>query len=161
MPIILKLYNIIHGRFQNKFPKLYCFCAPKKSIIKFLIAGSIAGSTDLILLFIFHGVIGWHIVPSTSLAFLFSFLISFYLQKKWTFKENYTKKGSKQFILYFLNAFLSLNINGLAMHLLVNEWNILYLLAQIIVNLVLGSLNYIIYKTIIFRNDQEDEINCE
>ena len=45
------------------------------------------------------------------------------------------------------------------MHLLVNQFGIWYLFSQVIVNLFLGSLNFFIYKFIIFRHD--DEINCE
>jgi putative flippase GtrA len=163
MPVINKFYNLFHGYFRNKFPKCYCFCAAKKSFLKFFVAGSLAGLTDLIFLFLFHGVFDLDIVLATSLAFLISFAVSFSLQRQWTFRNHDEKKVPKQLVLYFLNAFLSLNINGLGMHLLVNGWSVTYLLAQIIVNLALGGLNFVIYKTIVFRNDneQEDETNCE
>ena len=96
---------------------------------------------------------------STSLSFLLSFLVSFYLQKLWTFRNQDEKKAPRQLVLYLLNSFLSLNLNGIGMHLLVTQFGIWYLFSQIIVNLVLGSLNFFIYKFIIFRHD--DEANCE
>lgn len=161
MPVVSKFYNLIHGNFKTRLPKLYCYCEGRKSFLKFFMAGSLAGTTDLIFLFLFYGVFDLNIVLATSLAFLMSFAVSFYLQKHWTFKNNDERKTPKQVILYFLNAFLSLNINAVCMHFLVNELHVPYLLAQIMVNLGLGGVNYIVYKSIIFRNEQEDEINCE
>ena len=161
MPVVSKLYNLIHGNFKTRLPKLYCYCEGRKSFLKFFMAGSLAGATDLFFLFLFYGVFDLNIVLATSLAFLISFAVSFYLQKHWTFKNNDEHKTSKQVILYFLNAFLSLNINVVCMHFLVNEVHAPYLLAQFVVNLCLGGLNFLIYKTIVFRNEQEDEINCE
>lgn len=163
MPVINKFYTLFHQYFRSKLPKCYCFCVRKKSYLKFFVAGSLAGLTDLIFLFLFHGVFKFDIVLATSLAFLISFGVSFTLQRRWTFRNHDEKKVPKQLVLYFLNAFLSLNINGFGMHLLVNSWLVTYLLAQIIVNLCLGGLNFVIYKTIVFRddNDQEDETNCE
>lgn len=161
MPVINKFYALFHYRFQNSCPKAYCYCSAKKHIFKFFAAGSLAGLTDLVFLFLFHGVWEMNIVLATSIAFLLSFVVSFSLQKRWTFRDTDEKKVPKQLVLYLLNAFLSLNINGIGMHFLVNENRTPYLLAQIIVNLALGGLNFVIYKTIIFRNEQEDEINCE
>lgn len=161
MPVINKFYALFHSRFRSTCPKAYCYCSAKKHIFKFFVSGSLAGLTDLIFLFVFHGILAIDIVLATSMAFLLSFIVSFSLQKRWTFRDTDEKKVPKQLVLYILNAFLSLNINGIGMHFLVNENGTPYLLAQLIVNLALGSLNFIIYKTIIFRNEQEDEINCE
>jgi putative flippase GtrA len=83
------------------------------------------------------------------------------LQRHWAFRNHDDKGIPKQLVLYLLNAFLSLNINGVGMHFLVNELHVPYLLAQIMVNLGLGGINYIVYKSIIFRNEQDDETNCK
>jgi len=161
MPLVNRLYNLVHGNFKNSWPKLYAFCEKRKSFFKFFATGMLAGATDLIFLFLFYGLLDLNIVLATSLAFLFSFAVSFSFQKRWAFRDNNEKKVPKQLVLYFLNAFLSLNINGASMHFMVNEMHVCYLLAQIIVNLVLGGLNFLIYKSIIFRNEKEDETNSE
>lgn len=158
MPLLDKFYHDM-GKFVGKhFPRLYCCCHKRQSFVKFFISGLITGSTDLIFLFIFYGLFDLGIVLSTSISFIMSFIVSFYLQRVWTFNIKEEKKAPRQFLLYMLNSFLSLNINGLGMHFLVNEIGIWYLLSQIIVNTLLGILNFFIYKIIIFRND--DEINC-
>lgn len=159
MPLLNNFYlkfGIVIKRF---FPKLYCRLFEKSSFAKFFICGFIASAVDLVLLFLFHGLFHWNVVFSTSLAFILSFAVSFYLQRSWTFEHNEGKKAPKELVLYMLNAFLSLNINGFAMHALTAGLHIWYLLAQVIVNTSLGVLNFYISKFIIFRND--DEINCE
>jgi len=159
MPILNNIHQRLCNIFNYCFPKLYCRFFKGTSLIKFAISGAIAGSVDLIFLILFHGILHWGIVVSTSVAFLLSFLISFYLQRVWTFDSKEGKKVPRQLVLYMLNAFLSLNINGFGMHFLTNELQIWYLLSQLMVNAVLGTLNFFIYKFIIFRHD--DEINCE
>jgi len=159
MPVLDNFYHRLDYLLKKFFPKLYCRYLEKTSFLKFSISGCIAGSIDLILLFLFHGLCHFGVVISTSIAFLFSFLFSFYIQRVWTFEKTEHKKVPRQLVLYMLNAFLSLNINGFGMHLLANVLNVWYLLSQIIVNSVLGILNFYIYKFIIFRAD--DEINCE
>jgi putative flippase GtrA len=95
----IRIYRFIN----KKFPNFYRYCLKRKSLVKFLIAGTLAGSVDLIFLFIFHGLFGLGIVLATSLAFLLSFSVSFYLQKLWTFRNKEERKTSRQLVLYFLN----------------------------------------------------------
>ncbi len=159
MNLLDSVYKKVCQFVGKKFPNLYCRVAKHKSFVKFFVAGGLASATDLLFLFIFHGVIGLGVVVSASIAFLLSFLVSFYLQRVWTFDSKEEKKIPRELALYMLNAFLSLNINGLGMHFLVNQMGIWYLLSQIIVNIMLGLLNFFIYKFIIFRHD--DETNCE
>lgn len=160
MPQINRLYFKFRNFLSNRFPKTYCFCDRQKSIVKFLITGCLAGGTDLIFLFAFHGLFKWPIVLSTSLAFICSFAISFTLQKLWTFRNFSQEKVVSQFILYILNALIGLNLNGFLMHLLVNEYGVWYILAQIIVNLAIGFYNFLVYKSIVFKIGK-DEINNE
>jgi len=159
MPLLNDLYFKFRHLFANHFPKIYCFCENRKAIVKFFIAGCFAGATDLVFLFIFHGILKWGIVVSTSAAFVLSFLVSFTLQKFWTFR-NYNKGMVGQLALYIFNAFIGLNINGFLMHLLVNRYHIWYILSQIAVNLFLGFCNFIIYKFVIFRNNK-NEVDCQ
>lgn len=151
MSVLSKLRNRLVGYFSLRFPKLYNLGKSNKSIIKFIIAGCIAGGTDLILLFFFHGILKIDLVLSTSSAFILAFLVSFGLQKFWTFRNYCEDKVVQQLALYIMNALLGLYLNGLGMHLLVNKYAVWYILSQIIVNLVLAILNFIVYKFIIFK----------
>src|SRR5680860_178061 len=158
MPVINNLYIKFKNFFSSRYPKLFQICEKRKSIIKFIFAGSSAAAVDLIFLYLFHGVLKWGLVISTSLAFILSFAVSFTLQKFWTFRNYSQKKIPVQLVLYIGNAFIGLNLNGFLMHYSVNKMHVWYLFAQILVNLLIGFYNFFIYKFIVFRK-HPDETN--
>jgi len=159
MPLLDKLYFRFRHFFASRWPQGYGFCENHKSVVKFLAAGCVSGGADLVFLYFFHGLIHWPIVLATSVAFILSFVVSFGLQKFWTFRDYSQKKIAGQLFLYFLFAFISLDLNGIFMHFLVNRFHIWYLLSQFVVNLFLGLLNFLVYKFIIFKSGHRDEIN--
>ena len=97
------------------------------------------------------------IVISTSLAFILAFIVSFTLQKFWTFRDYSQNKVFRQLAVYLANSFLGLSLNGYFMHLLVNKFDIWYILAQIIVNLTLAVWNYVVYRFLVFRNNKDED----
>lgn len=159
MPQINRLYFWFRNYLCRHYPHTYYLCNKRKSVLKFFFAGSFAAATDLIFLFLFHGVLHWAIVPSTSLAFVLSFIVSFTLQKFWTFRNFSHDKAVSQFILYIINAIIGLNLNGYFMHMLVNRYDVWYILAQIMVNVVIGAYNFIIYKSIVFKIGKDENNN--
>jgi len=159
MPFINRLYFHFRRFFAQRFPRLYNFCDCRKAVLKFLIAGGFAGLTDLVFLYVFYDLLDLNIVPSTSLAFILSFVVSFTLQKFWTFRNYNQALAFRQFLIYIINAVIGLNLNGWAMHALVNQYHVWYILAQIVVNLTLAIYNFIIYKFIIFRSSGHAD-NC-
>ena len=156
MPSESNWYHKFRLCFSGRWPRFYAFCDQNKSYIKFIVAGVLAGGTDLLLLFLFHGLGHLDIVLATSLAFIMSFLISFSLQKYWTFRNHHRGRMVHQLFFYILNALLSLYLNGLLMHLLVNQHQVWYILAQIIVNLILAVWNFVIYKFFIFKHTNHE-----
>lgn len=157
MPLINRLYFNFRHYLSTRWPRTFCYLDRRKSIVKFIIAGCFSGGTDLFVLFILHGLLKLEIVLSTSGAFIISFLVSFTLQKFWTFRNHNQSLLARQLTLYISAALISLYLNGLAMHTLVNRLAVWYLLAQFVVNLVLGLCNFLVYKFIIFR--KQDETN--
>lgn len=156
MPLINRLYFRFKDFLASWRPRLYHFCEARKSIIKFFCSGTLAATVDLVALFIFHGLLGWGIVVATSVAFIFSFAVSFTLQKLWTFRNYSQQRLPRQLILYFGSAFITMYFNGLGMHTLVNKIGIWYLLSQIIVNIALGIFNFFSYKFIVFRKTVDE-----
>lgn len=151
MAFIDNLYRRFRGFLVKNWPHLFSFCERRKAIVKFFIAGGFAGVVDLIAVFIFHDLFAWGILSSTSAAFILAFVVSFSLQKMWTFRNYSQKKLPRQLILYFAGAFINLNLNALGMHWLVNNLGLWYLLSQLIVNFGLGILNFFNYKFIVFK----------
>ncbi|MBN2854025.1 GtrA family protein [Patescibacteria group bacterium] len=151
MSLINNLYFKIRNKFSWHCPVFYFYCDKHKSFLKFFLAGCFAGILDIFLLFIFHGIFNVAIVLSTSLAFMISFFVSFFLQKRWTFRQFSHKHTGKQLPVYLANSFLGLNFNGILMHLLVIRFGFWYILSQMLVNLLIGFYNFFVYKYLIFR----------
>lgn len=122
-----------------------------KQFVKYAICGSTAASVDLFLLFVFTDLLNFWIVYSASLAFVFAFFVSFYLQKFWTFRDNQKKGTMKQMIMYLMVGIMNLGINAGGMYLLVEKYEIMYLLAQIIMGLSVAIFSFSIYRFVIFR----------
>lgn len=147
----LRYYNYLRKYLFRKYPNFFKFLNRFKDKIKFVISGALATIVNLFFLFIFFSILDIQIIYASSMSWLLAILISFNLQKYWTFRSFSFKKMSSQVILYLLIAILSLILNARWMYLLVEGLNINYLLAQIIVLFVLAILNYIVYKFIIFK----------
>lgn len=155
MSIINRLYFRFRNFFSTRFPRAYHYCEGRKSFFKFTIVGFFSGAVDLLFLFLLHGLANLDIVLATSLSFILSFLFSFTFQKFWTFRNYEHERVVRQLALYLSAAFLYLNLNGLFMHILVNGYHIWYLLAQLLVNFLIGLLNFLAYKFIIFRHHKK------
>jgi len=147
----LRYYNYLRKYLSKKYPKFFKFLNRFKDKIKFVVSGVLATIVNLFFLFIFFSVFEIKIIYAASMSWLLAFLISFNLQKYWTFRSFSLKKIPRQVILYFSLAFVSLTLNARWMYLLVESLNMHYILAQIIVLFVLAILNYIVYKFIIFK----------
>lgn len=154
----MEIIDNFYFKFRNKFachcPVFYFFCEKRKSFLKFFCTGVFISILDIFFLFVFHDLLFLNIIYSTSLAFLLSFLLSFFLQKKWTFREFNQQKTRKQLSLYLLNAFLGLNLNGSLMHLLVRRFAWWYIFSQLFVNVIIGLYNFIVYKYLIFKKNE-------
>lgn len=156
MEFVVKHYQIIKIKFFRTYPTIRYFFYDRfprlRRVFKFGVAGAIATFADLFLLYIFHGVFSLNLIFSTSAAFILSFIISFILQKYWTFSNWHRESMYQQMFSYLMFTFFNLNINGWAMHFLVVNIHIQYLLSQIIVSLLIGVESYFVYKFFIFRH---------
>ncbi len=153
MKFLDKTYFKFRNRFSCLLPITYNFCERRKAFFKFFIAGGLSSLVDIFLLFFFHGFLYINLVVATTLAYILSFLLSFFLQKIWTFRDFNRERVFRQFMLYIPSVFIALNLNALFMHILVNKFNILYLLAQLLVNTVIGLMNFFVYKFVIFKKE--------
>ncbi|NCN99562.1 GtrA family protein [Candidatus Falkowbacteria bacterium] len=145
--------------FYQRAPRCYDLLNRHKGVVKFTIAGGLASVLDLVSLYLFHDPLGLDIVLSTTLAFMLSFILSFYLQKFWAFNDSSRHgKTAGQLFLYLLNALIGLNLNGFLMHFLVSYYQVWYLLSQVMVIALIGVLNFMVYKFIIFKKKSHETL---
>lgn len=151
----MKIVNDYYFKARNGFayylPTTYFFCEGKKPFVKFVIVGSINGIFSIGLLLLFYDVFSCPLVFATSASFILSFLLSFFLQKNWTFRDDRPKNSWRQALIYSFNIFLGLNMNGFLMHLFVFTFGFWYVFSQVLVNIIISIYNFIVYRYIIFK----------
>lgn len=122
-----------------------------QQVVRYLIAGGTAAATDIILLFVFTSILDiWYLI-STVLAFLIAFVVSFLLQKYWTFTDGANAAWKSQAIKYLAITSTNLGLNTLLMYVSVDFLHLHYLLAQIIVSGLIAVESYFIYQIFVFK----------
>lgn len=119
-------------------------------LFRFFISGMVAALTDLGLLYWLTEVAGiWYLI-SAAIAFLVAVLISFTLQKLWTFK-NYNFNYQilrRQLSLFIVLVIINLFFNTGSMYFLVEKLNLPYLFSQVLIGGLIAISNFLIYHKI-------------
>jgi len=123
-----------------------------KKIIKFLIAGSTAAGTTFFFVYFFTDIIGLWYLTSSVLAFFFGVIVSFTLQKFWTFRGEQEKQTHHQLVLFISLGICGMVINAFGMYLLVDKAHLWYMLAQFITAAGIAVMNYFVYQLVIFKH---------
>ena len=126
---------------------------------KYVVSGLSAASVQFFFLFIFHGLLKLWIALSASIAFVFAFFVSFYLQKFWTFRDHDRNKIWRQMSLYLIVGLCNLAINAIGMHILVDRLGVWYMLAQVMLGGMIAIEGFLVYKKIIFKKKRLIEFN--
>lgn len=137
--------------FQDAYASLDKRYPSHTKILRFLISGSIATSADLIFLYIFTDIFGIWYLASSFLAFIIASIVSFLLQKFWTFRDHSRADMPVQAGMYLIIATCNLGLNTFLIYMFVERVGFYYLIAQIIVSVFIAIENFFIYQRLIFR----------
>jgi putative flippase GtrA len=130
---------------------------PKKmKIMRYIISGGMATVTNVLFLFIFTDLFGFWYVLSAVIAYLISFIVSFTMQKYWTFRDSSNDRMNSQIVSYIILNIVNLGLNTLGIFLFVHYGHVYYLLAQIIVSVLIAIESFYIYS-LVFKS-KEDSI---
>ena len=121
--------------------------------MRYLVSGSTAAVVDLGLLYYLthHGNL-WYLY-SAIIAFAASFVVSFIMQKFWTFRD---KRSTVQTIgaqgsLYFLIALVNLGLNTAFMYVFVDLFELWYMFAQVLAAGLVAISSFFIYRSFVFH----------
>lgn len=118
--------------------------------LKYIFSGGIASAVMFGTLIFFHEILGVWYLYSSTLAFVLAFIVSFLLQKLWTFADHRAADSPRQLALFLIVSLANLGLNGLGMFVLVGKMGVWYLLAQFFVTAGIATWSFFIYR-IIFR----------
>ena len=133
-----------YALFNEKYPT----CA---RIFRFLLSGGTALGTDLIFLYVFTDILKiWYLISAVA-AFILAFLVSFTLQKFWTFGDRSLDGFHMQMGVYFFVAVINLTLNTFLVYALVEWTDLHYLFAQIIASALIAIESFFVYQHFIFK----------
>lgn len=120
-------------------------------LIKYVISGAISTVTNLGSFFILEHYFNIYYLYGSILSLLISTLVSFVLQKFWTFDDQITNTIYLQFILYVAITLGNLAINTAVVYILVDRMHIWYLLAQLTASCVVAITGFFAYQRFVFN----------
>ncbi|MFA6554483.1 MAG: GtrA family protein [Candidatus Paceibacterota bacterium] len=120
-------------------------------LVRFLISGGTATFVNIALLYVFTDVFDIWYITSAIMAFVIAFVVSFTLQKFWTFQDMSKEGMHRQAIIYFTMASFNLCLNAGLLYLCVEYIGLHYLSAQILISILIAIENYFVYQFLIFR----------
>lgn len=119
--------------------------------IKYIISGGSATVVNLSFLYIFTDFFNIWYVYSAALAYPTAFVVSFTLQKFWTFKNGALSHIKSQFALYVALGTFNMFLNSYLIYLVVESTGLHYLAAQLCVGVFLALWSLTFYR-ILFKN---------
>ena len=120
-------------------------------LVKFLISGGTATLTNLFVVYLFTDVFHVFYLVSSGVAFVASFLVSFTLQKFWTFNNRSLEVVHKQLIIAIGVAGGNLLLNTFLMYVFVEHVGLHYLLGQLATSALIACETFFVYQYVIFR----------
>lgn len=140
----------IHGKIIAMFSSLHALIVQHGQFIRFLISGGTAFLANLVLIYLFTDMLHVWYLLSSVFAFVGAFVVSFSLQKFWTFKNREVDRMSAQLGLSLMTALFNLGVNTALMYLLVEYAHLHYLTAVVCTTGIIAVETFFVYKYIIF-----------
>ncbi len=130
-------------------------------IIRYLISGGTAAAISIGLLFVFtHYAHIWYLT-SSILSYTIAFLVSFTLQKFWTFRNTSLELWRRQISIYFVIFLANVFLNTLIVYCFVEYGGVHYLTSQIIAAGLIAIASFFLYKHLVFKSPSVQESTAE
>lgn len=124
--------------------------------MKFIISGTTATLVNFAILYSLTEFVGLWYLFSSIIAFALAVLVSFFLQKFWTFGDDDREKMKQQIVMYYTVATINLGLNTAGMFVLVERFGIWYIFAQVIMTMAISVEGFFAYKLLIFRKPKKE-----
>lgn len=125
------------------------------TLFRYIFSGGIAAGINIalfsLLLLTFHV---WYLLASV-ISFSVSFVVSFYMQKHWTFRDSSTAQMKQQLFYYFLITTVNLGINVLLMMFFVQALGINPVIAKAVTLIILACWSFVVYQKYIFTKKKK------
>jgi|AntRauTorckE6833_2_1112554.scaffolds.fasta_scaffold22638_2 putative flippase GtrA len=147
--------TVAPGKINNSLRNNYLiskvfFLFKKITFLKFLVVGGTCASLDLIILYSLTEFVGLWYIYSGTISFFVVSVVSFLLNKKFTFEDKNENKKN-QYTKYVCVIFVGIVINNLFLYIFTEFLLIWYVISRVLSSLVALIWNYNMSKKIIFK----------
>jgi len=123
-----------------------------KHLLKFAIVGAIGTIVNLSILYFLTEFANVYYIISEIIAFMLSALNNYILNKIWTFKEKIQEQIIKKYFQFTLVCLVSLLFNISILFILVEYFNLWYILAELIAIICSFLINFLGSKLWTFKS---------
>ncbi len=119
-------------------------------IARYIVAGVVGVAVNVGVLYgltRFFGV--WYLAASV-VSFIISLLVSFALQKMWTFQDRGMELAGRQFLVYLAIALFNLGLNSLCMYFFTSILGIWYVMSQLLSSGLIAISSFFLYRAFVF-----------
>lgn len=121
-------------------------------MLKYVISGGLSAVTTVSILYMLTQWMGLWYIFSTIIAYLIGFIVSFTLQKFWTFQNNQNDRIASQAFFYFLIVAGNLGLNTLGVYILVEKFRMWYILADVVTIVLIACESFFLYALVFKKN---------
>lgn len=114
-------------------------------ILKFGLVGGTAFVIDYVLLYVCTEFLHIHYLISSIISFTVSVIFNYILSIKWVFDVK-KKQDVKDFVIFIILSVIGLGINSLIMYIMVEKFEVYYMLSKIVSTAVVMVYNFITRK---------------
>lgn len=119
-------------------------------IIRYIVSGTTAAAVDLGCLYVLTDIAGVWYLYSIAIAFVIAVVVSFLLQKFWTFTDRDIDGIGKQATTFFVLQVINSIVNEVVVAFLVEHVHVWYLAAQFFMLVIISVWSFFLYRFIVF-----------
>ena len=118
---------------------------------KFLMVGAVGLAVNQVLLFLLHDVFSMSLTIASPLAIFTSMIVTFTLNERWTWHDRGTGPVLHRMGMYFPINLVGLIINYAILTVLVHEFDVYYLIANLIGAGIAAVWNFVVNHHVTWR----------
>lgn len=145
-----KLKKLWWGSTKRVHPKLFELTFRYRMYIKYIISGTSGAVANLGSLAFFVEVLKFHYLSASVFSFCLGYVVSFILQKFFTFGHTSMTMVHRQLVIYLCIAVGNLLLNTVLVYVLVDVIAIWYLLSQVLASIVIAIESFVLYRRYVF-----------
>lgn len=139
-------------RRSGRFGRLVADPGLRRQAIRYLVTGVASAAVEYGLFALFEGGFGWSIPLANSLAMACAFAVNFTLSRFWTFSgAGGAVETARSLALYLVLLGFNMVATAWLIGLFVS-WGVAALVAKPITMALVVAWNFILYRTVVFRN---------